>query len=458
MGRAVELVLEEEDEVSRQRDLGRMQHVRATRRSVLAATAAAGLAASLGVQTRVAAQEKTKLVWSTWGSPEELTRYNEFNADFVAAHPEIELELIAVPSYEEYHPKMLTQLAAGSGPDALYVGDDNIGKFVVGGALLDLTDMLNGESSQTKPEDFFPGLWGAALTPEGRYFGVTNDCNPQVLWYNKTTLTEAGISDDPAAMQAAGEWSWDAFAEMCAKLAAAGKHGAVLENWFADTYSIISAFGGSIYTDGTFTATEDEMSVAALMAIYDNVVNKSFTASNYLPEGQGAGALFISGLAGFRSAGRWFLPTVKDALDADQYDVVSWPTATGNPIEPSGIATSFMGINAKTAHPEQAFAFLTAFTSKDGQIFRLQGGGNAVPSIQGADEVVSEDGIPANNAIFLQTREIGFVEPAEETRVAGLPQDILKGLEPLWLGQGDFDATIDALGEMVNAKLAEASA
>jgi multiple sugar transport system substrate-binding protein len=436
-------------------DLGRLQHVAMTRRRLVAAAAGTAL---LGMADRGAqAQEKTKIVWSTWGTPEELTRFNEFDADYMAKNPGIELELTAVPSYDEYHPKMLAQLGAGAGPDALYVGDDNIGKFVVAGALLDITDMLTGEASQTPPDEFFEGLWGAARTPEGRYFGVTNDCNPQVLWYNKTVLAEAGIEEDPAALQAAGEWTWDAFTSMCATLAGAGKSGAVLENWFADTYSLISANGGAVYADGKFAAAEDPKSVEALRLIYDNIQSKAFTCSNFLPEGQGAAALFIAGLAGFRSAGRWFLPQLKETLAAEEYDVVSWPTTTGNAIEPSGVATAFMGINAKTAHPAEAFAFLTNFASTDGQIFRLQGGGNAVPSIKGADEVVTEDGIPANNAIFLQTRDIGFVAPAEETRIAGLPQDIMKALEPLWLGQGDFDATVKALGEMVNARLAEAA-
>lgn len=445
--------------MSRNDDLGRVLHLTSamSRRRLLGAATAAGAILAFGCNPRASAQETVKLTWSTWGTPEELTRFNEFDSEFVANNPGIELELIAVPSYDEYHPKMLTQLGAGQGPDALYVGDDNIGKFVVSGALLDITEDLTGEASQTKPDDFFPGLWGAAVTPEGQYFGVTNDCNPQVLWYNKTTLAGAGISDDPAALQAEGQWTWEAFTGMCAKLAEAGKSGAVLENWFADTYSLISSNGGAVYADGKFMAAEDPKSVEALRLIYDNIVNKGFTCSNFLPEGQGAGALFISGLAGFRSAGRWFLPTVKDALQPEEYDIVSWPTNTGNPIEPSAIATSFMAINAKSAHPEEAFAFLTAFNSKDGQIFRLQGGGNAVPSIKGADEVVSEGGIPANNAIFIATRETGFVAPAEETRIAGLPQDIMKGLEPIWLGQGDFDATIAALGEMVNAALAEAA-
>lgn len=428
-----------------------MERIRLDRRRMAQVAAGLGAAAMWG---RAAAQDRTKITWSTWGTPEELTRFEEFNAAFMERHPDIEVELIPVPSYDEYHPKLLAQIGAGQGPDVVYVGDDNIGKFVEGGALLDITDQLSGPDSQSKPEDFFDGLWGAAKTTDGRIFGVTNDCNPQLLWINRTALAAAGIEDDPVAMVADGGWTWDAFTGMCATLAGAGKHGAVLENWFADTYSIIKAHGGEIYDDsGAWVATSDERSVAALRAIYDNVVAKNFTASNFLPEGQGAGALFVSGLAGFRSAGRWFLPQLKEAMDPADYDVVTWPTTTGNATEPSGIATSFLGINRATKNPEAAFLFLTEFVSKEGQIFRLANAGNGVPSIKGADEVVTEDDIPANHQAFITARDAGFVEPAEETRVAGLPQDILKGLEPLWLGQGDFDATIAVLGETVAAQL-----
>jgi multiple sugar transport system substrate-binding protein len=166
--------------------------------------------------------------------------------------------------------------------------------------------------------------------------------------------------------------------------------------------------------------------------------------------------MFVSGLAGFRSAGRWFLPQLKESLDPAAYDVVSWPTTTGNPAESSGIATSFLGINAKTKHPEAAFTFLTEFVSTDGQVFRLKDGGNAVPSIKGADEVVAEGDLPANHAAFITGRDTGFVQPAREARVPGLPQDILKGLDPIWLGEGDAAAVIAALGETVTKALGEA--
>ena len=55
----------------------------------------------------------------------------------------------------------------------------------------------------------------------------------------------------------------------------------------------------------------------------------------------------------------------------------------------------------------------------EGQTFRLEGGGNAVPSIKGADEVVLEDGYPAHAQTFLDMRDIGFENYAAEARVPG---------------------------------------
>jgi multiple sugar transport system substrate-binding protein len=427
-----------------------------SRRTFVRSVAGTAGALGLGVRNATAQTDKVKIVWSTFGTLNELTRFTDFNTEFMTRHPDVESEFVAVPSYAEYHSKILTQLGAGQGPDVFYVSDEYIGRFVDSGQLLDLTDLLSGPDSQSQPDDFFEGLWGGAKTPEGRIFGVTNDCNPMVLWFNKPALAAAGIEDDPLALRDAGDWTWDAFTAMTDKLREAGKHGAVFYNSFLNNYSLIRANGGQVYDEsGKFVASQDPKSVEALRFIYDNIKSKNFTYANALAQGQGPDALFISGQAGFESAGRWLLPTLKDTLPPDEYDIVTWPTTTGNATEPGAVATSFLVINANTPHPAEAFQFLTEFVSKDGQIFRLQGGGNAVPSIKGADEVVLEDEVPAHAQIFLEVRENGFVLPAEETRVPGLPQDILKGLEPLWLGEGDFEATVESLGQMVNERLAE---
>jgi ABC-type glycerol-3-phosphate transport system substrate-binding protein len=113
-----------------------------------------------------------------------------------------------------------------------------------------------------------------------------------------------------------------------------------------------------------------------------------------------------AGVHGFIGAGRWLLPVFKKNGGLE-YDIVTYPTNTGKKIESEPIPTAYAVINAKSPNPDAAFAFLTDFVSKEGQTFRLQGGGNAVPSVCGADNVVSEDNLPQNWQALIDAREIG---------------------------------------------------
>jgi multiple sugar transport system substrate-binding protein len=161
--------------------------------------------------------------------------------------------------------------------------------------------------------------------------------------------------------------------------------------------------------------------------------------------------MFLSQQAAFITAGRWLLPTFKKAGNL-QYDVVSWPTNTGNKIEPAPIPTAYIALNAKASNPDAGFAFLTDFVSKEGQIFRLKGGGNAVPSIKGADEVVSEGNLPPNWQAFLDSREVGYATWPAQAATAGLDDEINKTLDAVWLKGGDIDATFAKIAEIVKQK------
>lgn len=84
-----------------------------TRRSILALGAAAASAAVLTACSgssgapAPAAGGSSSIVWSTWGTPEELTRFNEFNKQFMERHPDIKVKLQPVASYGEYHSKQI---------------------------------------------------------------------------------------------------------------------------------------------------------------------------------------------------------------------------------------------------------------------------------------------------------------------------------------------------------------
>ncbi len=397
--------------------------------------------------------EKVKIKWATWGNPGELGRFQEFTKDYNAKHPDVEVELIPIPG--EYDQKILTQLAGGTAPDAFYAGDGFIIKLIENKSIEELTPLMEGADSKVKPSDFFEGLWGAAKTADGKIWGITVDCNPMILWYNKKVLKDAGVTEMPADLYEKGQWNWDTFKGILEKIRATGKYGYVLDNWWGHYYSWVTTNGGKIFDEsGKYVATTDPKAVEAFKFLYDNVQAKNMTFAGTLPKGQGGDAMFMSNQVGFVGAGRWYLPVFKKN-SALEFDIVPWPTNTGNKLEPAGIPTAYMVMNKNTKHPKETYQFISEFVSKEGQIFRLQGGGNAVPSVAGADEVVLEGNLPEHAKYFLDAREKGYALYREEAGIPGLSSDITSELEALWLKNGNLEATLKKIDEKANKKIAD---
>ncbi|KRB38590.1 extracellular solute-binding protein [Microbacterium sp. Root180] len=420
---------------------------------VVVTAAAAALAVSLGACSGGGGgSDENTVVWSTWGTAEELERFDDFNQAFMDRHPDITVKMQPVAGYGEYHPKLLAQLASNTAPDVFFVGDDKIGEFVDSGRLMGLTELMESPESQTKPDDFFPGLFGAA-EKDGEFYGAPNDSNPDLLWYDRSTLEAAGITEDPATLAADGEWTTEKFLEMNDKLADAGIGGTMFWNYWATHWSWLASQGAAAPYDasGAFVANEDPESVELTETLGEYFQDGKFIVADTLPEGSGADSLFVTGKAGFFSQGRYTIGLVKDAGTADNVDVVRWPTPDGE-AAPTGVAVSYLAINKDTDASEAAFTFWTEFLSAEGQIERLSGDGNAVPSIAGADEVVLEDGYPLNAQAMLDARDIGFVNYAAESAVPGLPTDIADIFLKLYEGKQDAQATLDEIAAVVAEK------
>lgn len=415
-----------------------------------AGAVAIGLAACSGGG---GASDASTVVWSTWGTPEELTRFEEFNAEFMARHPDIKVELQPVASYSDYHSKLLAQLTSNTAPDVFYIGDDKIGQFVDAKVLKPLTDLMESDASETKPDDFFPGLFGAAEL-DGEIYAAPNDSNPDVLWYDKQALEAAGITEDPATLAENGEWTTEKYLEMNDKLAAAGLTGSMFWNYWATHYSWISSQGGTAWDDSGFVGNTDPTTVDSVETLGSYFQDGTFVVADSMPEGAGADSVFVTHKAGFFSQGRYTIGTVMSAGEQDSYDIVRWPTPDGQ-AAPTGVATSYLAINGKTKAEDAAFTFWTEFLSAEGQVFRLQGGGNAVPSIKGADEVVLEDGYPAHAQTFLDMRDIGFEDYAAEAVVPGLSTDVSDLFLKLYEGKADAQGTLDAVADLVAEKSGE---
>lgn len=429
-----------------------MSRINSKVKAVVAVGSAIALALGLGACSGSGSSPggtKT-VVWSTWGTPQELTRYKEFNTQFMKDHPDIKVVLQPVADYGDYHTKLLAELASGTAPDVFYIGDDKIGQFVSSDALMPLTSLMNSSASKTKPGDFSQGLFG--VTKKGdEIYAAPNDSNPDALWYDKVALKKAGVTDDPATLAASGKWTTEAFLDMNAKLKGAGLTGTMFWNYWATHYSWISSQGGQAFdSSGKFVANTDSTAVAAVEVLAKNFQDKTFVVADTLPEGAGADSVFVTHKAGFFVQGRYTIGTVKAAGDPENYDVAPWPTPDGK-LAPTGVAVSYLAINAKTKNKDAAFAFWTSFLSAEGQKFRLQGGGNAVPSIKGADQVVL-DGYPAHAQTLLDMRDIGFEDAPTEAAVPGLSSDVSDKMLALYQGKASTKATLDAIAKMISDK------
>jgi multiple sugar transport system substrate-binding protein len=402
----------------------------------LVAACSGGSQGALGRDQGAGTSGTVNITWSTWGSPEELKRFEQFTAEFAKRHPNIKVELQAVPSYGDYHPKLLTQLTSNTAPDVFYVGDDNIGKFVASGRLLDLGPDLSGPASKSPLSDFNDKMLAAAQK-DGKTYGLPTDCNPEVLWYDKQALRAAGISEDPAALERDGKWTIDTFLGMVDKLKAAKKKGAVFYNWWGDTYSWVSAYGGKVYDGDKLVLGTDPGALEAMRMQAQRYRDGSFVVADNLPD-PGSDAAFVKHEIGFYGEGRYTIATAKESGAPQDYDIVGFPTTTGEPA-PTAIAQAFMSVNKDSKHPKEAFTFLTEFVSKQGQQVRLGNAGNAVPSVKGADDIVLKDGYPANAQAFLTIRDQGFGVLPQEAARPGLTTDLQDLTMQLWTAKVSID-------------------
>ena len=391
-----------------------------------------------------AADRSASITWSTWGTPEEGQRFKKFNEQFKRDRPDIAATLQMVPSYSDYHSKLLTQLTSGTAPDVFYVGDDYMGKFVEAGVLMNLDSVVNAADGAIKAADFNPALFGAAKTDKG-LFALPNDCNPDVMWFDKTALAAAGITENPAELAAAGKWTVEKFLGMCSKLAGVGMHGALFWNYWATHWSWVAANGGTVFdAAGNFVLPQDAAALKALKSLGEGFQQKHFTVADTLPEGSGGDSLFATHKAGFYVQGRYGIATAEQSGNKDNYDIAPWPSVSGKP-GASGVAASYLVINAQSKSPEAATTFLQDFLSAKGQSLRLADGGNAVPSIKGADAVVLDGSYPAHAQTFLDLRDAGFSDYAKEAKVPGLSSDISTALLALYEGKASAEDTVASL-------------
>lgn len=348
------------------------------------------------------------VTWGAWANPGESERYKKFAE-------ELSRKINAKVSFQsvvgDYEAKLLSQLAGGAAPDAFYVGDGSMAKFIEAKQISDLSEYIAGGNSPVKLEEFPEGLyqWCKAADGTGLY-ALPVDCNPSVLWFNKDILAAAGVSTDAAQQFDRGTWTFDAFTDTLEKVRSSGKKGLILSNWWFNWAWAVTAFGGTLQDkSGKIVFADDPKALEGLGWLLEQFKSGNITYAGSLPKGQSGDALFLAGQLAFNNVGRWALPTLDSAKFG--YDIAPLPSPSGKDIMPVPVATAAIALNAKAKNREKALELIGNYVSKEGQKFRLAGGGNAVASVKGLDELVTEGGVPAHGKLFSDVVAKGYAMP-----------------------------------------------
>ncbi len=401
-------------------------------------------------QTGGAAKE---LIFTAWANTGEIAVLSKAVDRFNEIQSQYKVTFQNAPG-EGYEQKLITSLAGGTGPDIFYAGEGTVAKVIANGTAAELTDFMASEKSHAKADEFAEGLWGAAKTDDDKIYGITVDCNPILLYYSPKMFEELGIKD-PQEYFEEDNWTWDSFDETLDQLVDAGKKGFIMNGDPIYVYSFTLGNEGSVWDGDTYKF--DDNAKEGFKYIVDRIQDGRFTYAGSLPKGQGADASFISGQVGYVTAGRWFTPTFHDAnID---FDYIPYPTKSGKKYAPVWVATAYMCVNKGSKNMEGAMEFATFYCSKEGQSARLSGIGNAIPSISGIDNIVTDSKVPEHVDHIFKIRDVGYANGSEnmrDGRYPGFGEDIKAIFEETFVNNVPYEETISKAEQKANEIIAEA--
>ncbi|MGE5571823.1 MAG: ABC transporter substrate-binding protein [Bacillota bacterium] len=320
------------------------------------------LALTGGAQQGLAAS-RVKIRLATWAGVEEAKELQAILDQLNAKSGTYEIVQESSPA--EYMTKLTTTLAAQTGADLFWIGQEFVPSFAQKGTLMDITDRLKASKHPAaRLDDYFPASL-ERLTYEGKVYGLPWINQPVMLFVNLDLFDKAKLAYPDET------WDWDKFLAAAKALTADknGKHpddkgfdpdnvqqwGFTLNGW-PPVQMFIWQAGGDVIGPDFKSCPVDSPEAIKGAQFYVDLMNKYHVAP----------PLSVIRDRGFDTMYRnqqvaMFMGGAADDLD---YKPIFRSQAFMIPKGPSGRRASFvwiggMAINAKTKQPDAAFeAFL----------------------------------------------------------------------------------------------------
>ena len=294
-------------------------------------------------------------VWHGYTETEEET-FSQVVQDFMAANPEIEIEVLAVP-FTELQNKFQTEVAAGGGPTLTTGPQDRMAGYAEAGLLATIDESAS----------FLGGLVPASVDGGrvgGELVGVPINNKVVAMFYNK------GMVDQPPA-------DFDELLEL-----AAGNGLAITADWFHN-YMWGPAFGSQFFDDN-FKVVIDSPEGAEAYSYFKEVCESEGVTCD-ANDGD-MDTLFRQGQAAFRFQGPWASGDAIADLGAENVGVTAIPPipGKGNPRPWNQSEMISMNVGATPEETAAAMRFIEYLASAEVQQLFLEKA-NWIPSNASVD-------------------------------------------------------------------------
>lgn len=226
-----------------------------------------------------AAEEKREIVYWAHTFPPAVKYVTEvLIPEWEEKHPNLPIVYETVP-HSDFEKKLLTALAAGTGPDMYQTWDPNMPLYIGNKRAAPVVPEAFGVSSVKEVLDLYmPGSLDAFVV-EGNLYGIPLEYNTLSLWIRSDAYREVGLDPNQPPT------NWTMAGEYGAKLVKRDENGAMLRSgwhwpwksniWYMITYvPILRQAGGDILNaEGTQCIINEQPGVDALQ-IYADMVYK----------------------------------------------------------------------------------------------------------------------------------------------------------------------------------------
>ncbi len=307
-----------------------------------------------------AASQITITVSNYEGQGTSLTDEQLIAQEYMKLHPNVKIEIDSIPN--NYLTKILTEIAAGTAPDIMEVGDGQVSEFAQKGIFVNLGPYI--KAAHVNLKDYYPTVLKTGMY-NGQVYTMPKDWSNLAIYYNKTMFEKAHL-----ALPKPG-WTWQQLFADAKKLTVmnngkTSQWGIVLPGtWSRGMEPLLYAFGGTtIGPNGKYVGYMNSKGSVSALTFYRQMYNAGVAPSPATVQGFQVVDMFQAGKAAMNLTGIW---PMQNYLRTPHLSFGVAPMPKGPAGYGNAICYAGYGINSAAPNKQAAYDFLKFLTGPQGE-------------------------------------------------------------------------------------------